>query len=72
MVYCPDKYKTQRRCDEAVVDSLAALKIIADWFVTSKMVKKIYIILYATDGLLFLMKIPVMSYFVLMKWVFLV
>ena len=53
MIYCPDKYKTQRRCDEAVVDSLAALKIIADWFVTSKMVKKIYIILYATDGLLF-------------------
>ena len=29
-------------CDEAVDDSLAALKLIADWFVTSKMIKKFY------------------------------
>ena len=27
IVYCPDKYKTQRTCDEAVDDSLAALKL---------------------------------------------
>ena len=41
-MYCPDKYKTQRMCGEAVDDSLAALKLIPDWFVASKMIKKIY------------------------------
>ena len=30
IVYCPDKYITQRMCDEAVDDSLAALKLIPD------------------------------------------
>ena len=38
LVYCPDKYKTQRMCDKAVDDSLAALKLIPDWFVASKMI----------------------------------
>ena len=37
LVYCSDKYKTQRMCDEAVDDCLATLKIICDWFVTGKM-----------------------------------
>ena len=27
-------------CDEAIDNSLAALKLIPDWFVTSKMIKK--------------------------------
>ena len=27
---CPDEYKTRRMCDEAVDDSLAALKLIPD------------------------------------------
>ena len=36
--YCLDKYITQRMCDEAVDDFLAALKLISDWFVTSKMI----------------------------------
>ena len=53
MVYYPDKYKTQRMCDEAVDDSLASLKLISDWFVTSKMIKKLYTALCADDGLLF-------------------
>ena len=30
LVYCPDKHKTQRMCDEAVEDCLAALKFISD------------------------------------------
>ena len=38
--------------DQAVV-SLAALKLVPDWFVTSKLIKKIYTALYADDGLLF-------------------
>ena len=40
IVYCPDKYKTQRMCDEAVDDFLTALKLIPDWFVTNKMLEK--------------------------------
>ena len=51
-MYCSDKYKTQRMCDEAVDDSLPALKLIPDWFVTSKMIKKLYTAFY-TNSLLF-------------------
>ena len=29
-------------CDEAVDDSLATLKLVLDWFVTSKMIKRLY------------------------------
>ena len=29
-------------CDEAVDDSLATLELIPDWFVTSKMIKKLF------------------------------
>ena len=42
IVYCPDKCKTQRMCDEAVDDFLAALKLIKDWFVTNKTIKKTF------------------------------
>ena len=47
IVFCPDKYKTQIMCDEAIDDSAAALKLILDWFVTSKKIKKKYTALYA-------------------------
>ena len=53
IVYCPYKYITQKMSDKAVGDSLAALKLIPDWFVTNKMIKKLYTDLYAGDGLLF-------------------
>ena len=43
IVYCLDKYITQKICGEAVDDSLAALKLIPDWFVTSKMIKKLFL-----------------------------
>ena len=33
--YCPDKYITQKMCDEAVANFLATLKPIYNWFVTS-------------------------------------
>ena len=52
-VYCPDKYKTQRLCDEAVDDSLAALKLMPDGFVTSKMIKGLYNALYADENILY-------------------
>ena len=53
LVYCPDKYKTQRMCDEAVDDCLVALKFIPDWFVTSKMIKKLLTALYADNNMLY-------------------
>ena len=49
IVYCPVKYKTQKICDEAVDDCLAALKFIPDRFVTSRTIKKFLNALYA-DG----------------------
>ena len=53
IVYCPDKYITQKICDEAVDDSLAALKLIPDWFVTRKMIKKLFTALYADENILY-------------------
>ena len=52
-VYCPDKYKTQRLCDEAVDDSLAALKLMPDGFAASKMIKGLYNALYADENILY-------------------
>ena len=52
-VYCPDKYKTQKMCDEAVDDCLVALKVIPDWFVTSKLMKKLFPALYVDDNILY-------------------
>ena len=40
-------------CDEAVDDSLAALKLIPDWFVTSKMIKKLYTALNADENIFY-------------------
>ena len=40
-------------CDEAVDDSLAPLKHILDWFVTSEMIKKLFITLYADENILY-------------------
>ena len=40
-------------CDEDVDDCLAGLKFVPDWFVTSKIIKKLYTNLHADDGLLF-------------------
>ena len=51
IVYCPDKYKTKKICH--VDDCLVALEFIPDWFVSSKMIKKLFTALYADDGLLF-------------------
>ena len=48
-----ERYKTQKMCDEAVDDCLAALEFIHDWLATSKMIKKLYAALYADDGLFF-------------------
>ena len=69
ILYCSDKYSAQRMCNKAADDSLAALKLIFDWFVTSKMIKEYFTALYVNGNTL--MKILVMSYFLVIKWLFL-
>ena len=39
--------------DEAVDDSLAALKLFPDWFVLSKMIKRLFNALYADENILY-------------------
>ena len=70
IVYCPDKYKTQKMCDKAVDDSLAALKLIPDWFVASKMIKDFSLFFTQMKVYSTLIKILVLSYFLVMKWLF--
>ena len=53
IVYCLYKYITQEMCDEIVNDSLAALKLIRDWFVTSKMIKRLFTAVYADENILY-------------------
>ena len=53
ILYCPYKYITQEMCSEAVEDSLAALKLIPDWFVTSKIIKKLFTALYVGKSILY-------------------
>ena len=43
-------------CDEAFDDSLAALKLVPDWFVTSKAIKRVFAALYADENILKLLK----------------
>ena len=70
-VYCRNKYITNKICDEAVVDCLAALKLIPDWLVASKMIKKLFTALLQMKIYSTLMKVLVMPYFIVMKWVYL-
>ena len=39
--------------DEASADSLASLKLITDWFVTRKMIKKLYTTLRLVDNIIY-------------------
>ena len=49
LLYCPNRYKTQKMCDEDFDDYLVVLKFISDWFVTSKMLEKFHDALLAND-----------------------
>ena len=40
-------------CDEAVDDSLATLKLIPDWFVTSTMIKKLFTAPYPDENIVY-------------------
>ena len=39
-------------CDKAVDSCLAALKFVPDWFVGSKMIKKLFTALYVDENIL--------------------
>ena len=43
-------------CDGAADDCLAALKFVLDWFVTSKMIKILFIAFYADENILYFNK----------------
>ena len=45
-------------CDEAVDDSLEALKLIPDWFITSKMIKELFAALSADENIFYFNKDP--------------
>ena len=47
-VYSCNDYLTQKMCDKVVDDSIALLKLILDWFVTSKMIKNFLLICVQT------------------------
>ena len=51
--YCRDRYKTQKMCGKAVDDFLPAVNFADDWFVTSKMIKKLHNALFTDDDKLF-------------------
>ena len=54
-------------CNEAVDDSLAALKLIPESFITSKMIKNFLLLCMQMKIYSILMKIQVISHFVVMK-----
>ena len=51
--YVPDQYNTQQICDKAYDDCLAALKFVPYWFITSKMIKILFIALHADENILY-------------------
>ena len=57
--------------NKAVDYFLPEFKFVPNWLVTSKMIKKFLTSINADENYSTLMKILVMSYFHIMKWVFL-
>ena len=53
ITYVPDRCKTQQMCDNAVDGCLAALNLVPDWFVTSKMIKILFTAFYADENVLY-------------------
>ena len=49
--YCLDRYKTLKICNIAVDTFLPTLEFVPDWFVTSKMIKKLYDDLFSNDDI---------------------
>ena len=67
--YVPDQSMIQQICDRAVNDCLAELKLVFDWFITSKMIKMLLLLCTQMNIYSTLMKVRVMSYLIVMEWV---
>ena len=66
-------HKNQQMCNKAVDDFLPALKFVPHRFVTSKMIKKVFTILYVDDNnILNFNEDSADANFLVMKWVFFV
>ena len=52
IVYCSDQYNFQIMCNITADYSAAALKLIPNWFVTSKMMKNLFTALYTDESFL--------------------
>ena len=51
--YCHGRYKTQEICDKAIDHFLPALKFVSNWFVRSKMIKKVHSFFFANNDIFF-------------------
>ena len=51
--YCVNRHKTQKNCNKAVDTFLPTLEFIPDWFVTSKMIKKLDDDLFSNGDIIF-------------------
>ena len=69
--YWFDRYRTQEMCDKAVAASLSTLKFILDLFVTKKWFKNLLILYFVMTTESLLIKIVVISHFLVMKLVLL-
>ena len=59
--------------DESVDDSLAALKIILNWFVSNKIIKKYFTALYGDKNILYFNEcFGDGAYLIIVEWVFLI
>ena len=69
--YRHDRHKTQEMCNKAVDDFLSALKFVLHRFVTSKIIKKLFTILYVDDNnILYFNEDSGDANFLVRKWVF--
>ena len=51
--YCFDRYNSRELCDKAVDAFLPILKFVPDWFVTSKILKKLYDVVFSNNAIVF-------------------
>ena len=70
--YNSKQFKTYQMFDKAVDDCLASLNFFPDWLVTSKAIKKLLNAYMQMKIYYILIKILLIPYFFVMKWVFLV
>ena len=52
-VYCRDEYITQKMCDEAIDDSMITMKLIPEWFVSSKITQNLFTAFYTDKSILY-------------------